>query len=93
MRELGEAGLVVGACMNAEDLHNDPHIEARQMVLPFEHPQRGQIRTPGCPIKLSASPVEERCPPLLGQHTREVFAEVLGLSDGDVDQLAEQRVV
>jgi formyl-CoA transferase len=93
MRELGAAGVIVGACMNAEDLHNDPHIEARQMVLPFEHPQRGSIRTPGCPIKLSASPVEERCPPLLGEHTREVLAEVLGLSDGDVDQLVEQRVV
>ncbi len=93
MRELGAAGVIVGACMNAEDLHHDPHIEARQMVMPFEHPKRGQIQTPGCPIKLSASPVEERCPPLLGQHTREVLEEVLGLSDGDVDRLVEERVI
>ena len=92
MHELGAAGVPCGACLNAEDLHQDPHIQAREMVVPFHHPQRGDIRTPGCPIKMSASPVEIRSAPLLGEHTAEVYQEVLGYSEDDLARLQAETV-
>ncbi len=93
MRELGSAGVPCSACLNAEDLDRDPHIEARQMMVPLHHPVRGDIRMPGCPIKLSASPVEIRPAPLLGQNTAEVFRELFGFSEGDVARMREDGVV
>ena len=92
MQELGSAGVPCGACMDAEDLHKDPHLLARDMVVPLRHPVRGDIQTPGCPIKMSASPVEFRHAPLLGQHTEEVCREVLGYSDADLALLRREPV-
>jgi crotonobetainyl-CoA:carnitine CoA-transferase CaiB-like acyl-CoA transferase len=46
-----------------------------------------------CPLRLSGSPKpEERPAPELGEHTREVLAEI-GLTDGDMDSLAQQGVI
>ena len=57
------------------------------------HKTRGQFRLPGCPVRLSASEAPTTPPPLAGEHTAEVLAEVLGLSDSDVDALRAQRAL
>ena len=78
MHTLGALGIPCGACMNAEDLHSDPHVQAREMVVSVHHPVRGDIQVPGNPIKLSDSPVEMRAAPLLGANTEEVFEQLIG---------------
>jgi crotonobetainyl-CoA:carnitine CoA-transferase CaiB-like acyl-CoA transferase len=46
------------------------------------------------PIRLSATPVRhDVAPPTLGQHTREVLVEVLGMSDAEVVALRERGVI
>jgi crotonobetainyl-CoA:carnitine CoA-transferase CaiB-like acyl-CoA transferase len=42
---------------------------------------------------LSASEAPTTPPPLAGEHTAEVLAEVLGLSTADVDALRAQRAI
>ena len=55
----------------------DPQVRARGMVVDVEHPVLGPLRTLGSPIKMSATPpVADRRAPLLGEHTREVLAEI-----------------
>jgi formyl-CoA transferase len=55
----------------------DPQIRARGMIVEVEHPVLGPLRTLGSPIKMSATPpVADRRAPLLGEHTREVLAEI-----------------
>lgn len=76
MSKLGSAGVPCGACMNAEDLHHDPHLSAREMVVTLQHPKHGEITTPGCPIKMSGSPLDIQPAPLLGQHTQEILAQI-----------------
>ncbi len=93
MKILGEAGLVVGACLNAKDIHSDPHLLERGMIVTYKHPDRGTFTAPGSPIKLSDSPTEVTAPPLLGQHTREVLKEVLEYSDEQVDTLEREDIV
>jgi formyl-CoA transferase len=45
-------------------------------------------------MRFSATPVEyEMPPPLLGQHTREVLAGLLGMSDAELEQLRSQDVI
>ncbi|HEX8952883.1 MAG TPA: CoA transferase, partial [Polyangia bacterium] len=65
-----------------------PQVRARGMVVPLEHPAAGAIRVTGVPVRLSDTPGAVRTPPpRLGEHTRAVLAEVLGLDAAAVDAL------
>ena len=71
----------------------DPQVLAREMVVELPHPTAGSIRMVGSPLKLSETPVSYRShPPLLGEHTDEVLAE-LGYSEEQVLALKEQGAV
>ncbi|MEE9199654.1 MAG: CoA transferase [Dehalococcoidia bacterium] len=93
MRILGEAGITCGACLNAEDIHSDPHLIEREMIVTVDHPQRGSFTFPGSPVKMSESPLRVIPAPLLGQHTEEVLGELLGYGEEDFDRLREEQVI
>jgi formyl-CoA transferase len=46
----------------------------------------------GNPIKMSDSPTEVTRSPLLGEHTREVLAE-LGLSESEIKSLRAEKAI
>jgi crotonobetainyl-CoA:carnitine CoA-transferase CaiB-like acyl-CoA transferase len=78
-----------GAVRTVDQALESPEAAARDMVRTVAHPTAGSIRMVGSPLKLSATPVTEPvAPPLLGQHTDEVLAELLHL---DADALATLR--
>jgi crotonobetainyl-CoA:carnitine CoA-transferase CaiB-like acyl-CoA transferase len=46
------------------------------------------------PMRMSATPAtSDKAPPLLGQHTEEVLAEILGKSSEDIAALREKKVL
>jgi crotonobetainyl-CoA:carnitine CoA-transferase CaiB-like acyl-CoA transferase len=48
----------------------------------------GTVRVAGPAVRLSATPASVRsASPLLGQHTREVLSEVLGMTAAELDEL------
>jgi crotonobetainyl-CoA:carnitine CoA-transferase CaiB-like acyl-CoA transferase len=52
-----------------------------------DHPVAGRYRQIAPPARLSRSPAQvRRHAPLIGQHTREVLAEI-GLSECEIEQL------
>ena len=54
-----------------------PQVEPRGTLLSQTHPQMGVVQTLGPVAKLSRTPAEPRLPPpLLGEHTREVLADL-----------------
>jgi formyl-CoA transferase len=93
MAALGKAGVPCGAVLDTAEVLDDPHMNARDAIAIFDHPTRGAFRVPGCPIRLSASKPAITPPPLTGQHTDEVLAEVLGLSAASVEDLKTRGIV
>jgi crotonobetainyl-CoA:carnitine CoA-transferase CaiB-like acyl-CoA transferase len=90
---LEAAKVPCGAINNLQEVFDDPQVQAREMVVPMDHPLTDQLRLVASPMKLSATPVVyRRAPPLLGQHTDAVLAE-FGLSGDDVARLREQGAI
>jgi crotonobetainyl-CoA:carnitine CoA-transferase CaiB-like acyl-CoA transferase len=73
----------------------EPQAKARAMVQSVEHPLLGSIPLVGSPLAhFSRTPAQAQGhPPLLGQHTREVLTEVLGLSPEEVERLDSSGVI
>jgi CoA:oxalate CoA-transferase len=90
---LNEAGVPSGAVLDIEQVFNDPHVLAREMLVQLPHPEVGTFKTTGLPVKLSETPGGiTRRPPLHGEHTDEVLAE-LGLDPTEIEDLREAEVI
>lgn len=95
LERLGEARVPASPIYDLSETLADPQAEARNLVWRVPHPTLGEIplaanalqhmsRTPARPV----SP-----PPLLGEHTREVLEEALGLSAAELDDLERNGVI
>jgi formyl-CoA transferase len=93
MQILGEAGVPTGAVLDTEELLAAPDMRKRGIIATINHPVRGELAVPGWPVKMSRSPVEVVSPPLLGEHNAEVYGEWLGIDEGEVAQLREEKVI
>ncbi len=82
-----------GPVYGYEQILNDPHIKARQMVVDIEHPKIGPMKTLGLPIKSTGDLTAiRRAAPCLGQHTEEVLRG-MGYGDAEVQALFADGVV
>ena len=64
------------------------------MFQTVRHPRKGDVRVFGNPLNLSSSPPRQLEPaPALGEHTRVVLRERLGMSMAEIDQLASEGVI
>ncbi len=83
-------------CMPLHDLDSladDEHLLATGMLRSVDHPSEGRLREIGVPARLSDTPPAERQRPAprLGEHSREVLAEV-GYDAGQIDALIARGV-
>jgi crotonobetainyl-CoA:carnitine CoA-transferase CaiB-like acyl-CoA transferase len=70
-----------------ESLATDPHLESVDFWKFYNHPSEGRLRMASIPMVLSASPGQiRRLAPNLGEHTREVLAEV-GYGKADIESM------
>ena len=91
---LAEAGVPCGPINDVAQMFADPHVRARGLRIELDHPLAGKMPALANPIRMSATPPEYRTPPpLLGEHTRAVLGEVLGLADAEIDTLVEAKVI
>jgi crotonobetainyl-CoA:carnitine CoA-transferase CaiB-like acyl-CoA transferase len=60
----------------------------------MDHHEVGERILPGMPVKLSNAPnLNYSHPPDLGEHNRDVFGGLLGLSDAEIKLLIEEKVI
>ena len=91
---LQAAGVPAGPVLRGPDLLQDRHYAERGTFITVDHPQVGPKQYPGLPWKMSGTPGEVRWPsPTLGQHNRDVFGGLLGLTGREIDALEEGGVI
>jgi crotonobetainyl-CoA:carnitine CoA-transferase CaiB-like acyl-CoA transferase len=80
-------------CARVNDLEAalaDPQVANNHMVVEMRHRDIGTIKAVGIPVKLERTPGSvHRAPPRLGEHTREVLAE-LGFSEAEIGQMVSE---
>ena len=93
IHRLDQAGVTAGPVLEIGQMHRDPQVVAREMVVETIHPAAGEVKAIGLPIKFSDTPGGVRLPaPLFGEHTREVLREN-GFTDKEIDQLLAEGIV
>jgi crotonobetainyl-CoA:carnitine CoA-transferase CaiB-like acyl-CoA transferase len=93
IRILNDAGVANGEVRDIGQMLNDPQLGARRMIETLMHPTVGATRVIGAPIKLSETSASVRTPPpVLGQHTDAVLAEI-GYDAPAIADLKRHRVV
>ncbi len=86
MTLLQAAGVRAGVCQKPSDrMERDPQLRARDWWGHLPHAELGDCEYDGVAPRLAATPGQSRtASPLLGEHTRQVLREVLGLTDEQI---------
>ena len=93
LSQLGDAKVPAGRVYTAQDIVEDPHYQARDMILTQKTRQGHEIQVPGIVPKLMGTPGQVRsAAPDLGDDTDAVLTE-LGLSAEAIAQLRAKKVV
>ena len=83
--------------MSPQELLEDEHLAAREMVVPLSHPTHGPmpgVKGFGMPIKFVQNPIQfDRPAPELGAHNDDVYGQVLGLDADKLRALKDQGVI
>ncbi len=83
----------MGAINDLPQVLDHPQVKARGVFHKVDHPSEGTMRVAGSPVRLSKTPaLDPRPAPRLGEHTREVLSEMLGLSAAEIDSYAAAGV-
>jgi benzylsuccinate CoA-transferase BbsF subunit len=94
MQALQQRGIPSGVVQDPSDVIRDPQLNHRQHWIRLNHPEMGQTLYNAPPMALSATPARpDRPAPLLGEHTREVCVEWLGLDAARIDDLISRQVL
>jgi len=94
MQKLENAGVPCGPVNTIAQAFHEPQVEAREMLIEVPHPTIGRLKMAGSPLKLAGlTNPPRRPPPLLGEHTDAVLAEVLQLTPAEIQKLRESGAV
>lgn len=88
-------GIPAGPINNVKQIVEDAHIrDYREMFVNIEHPTIGPMIVNGNPVKLMDMMPRINCPaPILGQHNDEVLKKIAGLTDEEIKEVKEKRII
>jgi len=93
-QQLEAAGVPCGPINSIAQALADPQVVARGLRIDLPHLAAGSVPLVASPIVMDGRrAASDRPPPTLGEHTREVLADLVGLTAAEIEALAQQRVV
>jgi formyl-CoA transferase len=88
MSRLSAEAVPVGPINDLSQVFDDPHVNERGMRVTVDHPVAGPTPLVANPIRFSETAITyDAPPPLLGEHTETILAQILGLGAADLDRL------
>jgi crotonobetainyl-CoA:carnitine CoA-transferase CaiB-like acyl-CoA transferase len=93
MELIGRAGVPAGAVFDFKELSENPDFERREIFQWIDHPTLGRVKMLAWPVKMSGNNVSLEAAPLLGQHTKSVLIEWLGLSSDEIQELSRKGAI
>lgn len=92
---LESAGVPCGPINGLSRVFDDPQVVSRKLMQEFSSDGiDGGMKFVTNPIRLSKTPVEyKRPPPMLGESTKDVLMNILGLSEDRIEQLSKEKVI
>jgi CoA:oxalate CoA-transferase len=87
-------GIPCGPLNNIAEAAAQPQVAAREMLVPVEHRTLGTLPLVNTPVKLSRTPGGIRgTSPDMGEHSREVLSERLGMSVDEIQAFIDEHIV
>lgn len=86
-------GVAAAPVNSSREVLEDPDLEARGYWQQVEHPVIGSMAIARPPFRLDGGRPSLRPAPLLGEHTREVARELLGMNEAEIDRLVGDGVL
>jgi len=93
MHLLGSAGIPAGAVLDTKELADDRTFYERGVLQVMDHPDRKNYAVPAWPVRHNGAPPAIKAAPLLGEHSTQVLASWLGLSERDIEVLVQQKAI
>src|SRR5262249_43041011 len=93
MRLLGAAGIPAGAVLDTKELAEDRSMQERKNLQVMNHPEVNGYLMPAWPVRHNGAPPSVGAAPLLAEHSADVLKSWLGLAPGDIEALAEKKVI
>lgn len=93
MNKLQAVGIPAGPVIEMPDVFNDPHLNERGHLVEVTHPEAGTHLHAGPCYKLSESEWDVRPAPMLGEHNRYVYKDLLGYSDDEIQHFIDEKQI
>ena len=91
---LEAAGVPNGPINDIAQVFEEPQVKARGVKIELDHAAAGKLPLVASPMRFSGTPLEYRmAPPLLGEHTDKVLAEILGKSGAEIARLRAEGAI
>ena len=92
---LDEYGVVSGPIYTIEDIANDPHYQARDMIRRYQDDELGDIAVPGFVPVMSETKSEIAWlgPSEVGAYNEEVYCGLLGMTQAELQELENDDII
>ena len=91
---LEQNAVPAGRIYRAPEMLADEHFIARETIVDVEHPKYDKLKMQNVFPRLSATPGRIKWTgPALGQHNEEVYRELLGYDDADLERLEQDGII